>query len=83
MRILIVGTGSIGQRHARNASRFAEVSVFDQQTEATETLSGVDNIDIHDSLEDALALKPDAAIVATPIIRTFPLLPAYFMPVVL
>lgn len=66
MRILIVGTGSIGQRHARNASRFAEVSVFDQQTEATETLSGVDNIDIHDSLEDALALKPDAAIVATP-----------------
>ena len=64
--VLVVGCGSIGRRHAANAAKLAAVTIFDaareRATEAARTLG----VAAWDSLEQALAAKPDAVVVATP-----------------
>ena len=65
MKILVLGAGSIGSRHARNASHFAEVIVYDPDLQRANELQ-CENVRACSRLEDALALAPVAAIVATP-----------------
>jgi predicted dehydrogenase len=81
MRILIVGLGGIGQRHVRNLRglygsqcEILAYRVRGQQRVLTDTLevgseSGLAEhygIQSFDSLEEALALHPDAAIICNP-----------------
>src|SRR5262245_25798993 len=61
MKLLVVGCGSIGQRHAQHASGLAETAVFD--TESSRIPAGMKSFA---SLEEALAWGPDAVIIATP-----------------
>ena len=66
MKVLVVGVGSIGRRHAGNAASVAEVGVFDTDT-ACATAIGKDlGTRTFDSFDAALAWSPDAAVVATP-----------------
>lgn len=66
MLILVMGTGGIGRRHARAArARLPDVrfvAVRDGENEATRELG----MAVVPTLEAALALKPDATIVALP-----------------
>jgi predicted dehydrogenase len=66
MRVLVVGCGSIGARHARNASWFAEVAAVEMVEERAEALRRDFGLRIFPSLEAGLEWSPDAAIVATP-----------------
>jgi predicted dehydrogenase len=61
MKILVVGCGSIGQRHAANAASLADAAVFD--TESSRIPAGLKSFV---SLNEALAWKPDGVVVATP-----------------
>ena len=63
MKLLVIGCGSIGRRHARNASAKAEVAVFD--TDAAKT-AALETVQAFDSLEAALDWGPRGAIVAVP-----------------
>lgn len=62
MKLLVIGCGSIGRRHANNFSQLAQVSVYDHDPEAAKLLS----LETFDDLEAALDSKPDAVIVSTP-----------------
>jgi predicted dehydrogenase len=65
-RVLVVGCGSIGHRHAANAARIASVTIVDAMPErAAETASSL-GVAVSRSLEEALADKPGAVVVATP-----------------
>lgn len=63
MKILVIGAGSIGQRHARNAAMLGnETAVFDaDENRARET-----GLKTFGDLDAALAWKPDGVVVATP-----------------
>lgn len=66
MKILVIGCGSIGTRHACNAARFADVAVFDKDQElaakAAALAGGLSCTDI----EKALRWGADGVVVATP-----------------
>ncbi len=62
MKLLVVGCGSIGRRHAANAARLAETAVYDPDRECARATG----LPIFDDLNKALAWKPDGVIVATP-----------------
>ena len=62
MKLLILGCGSIGKRHARNFSELAEVAVFDPNCDAVSDLA----LGAFNSLDDALQWQPDGVVVATP-----------------
>lgn len=66
MKLLVVGCGSIGARHARNARQFGEVGVVDPMVVRASAVSREIGADVFASVESALAWTPDAAIVATP-----------------
>jgi len=81
MKILIVGLGSIGQRHARSLRRLlgtdAELIAFRQRKAAleitdtlearpTEDLEAIYGITSYHSLDQALAQRPVATLVCTP-----------------
>ncbi len=66
MTILIVGAGSIGRRHALNASNFATTQVIDLNTENYETLGSVSNIELLDPNHNFEGQSFDGVIVATP-----------------
>lgn len=67
MKILIVGGGSIGQRHLINALDIVkEVALFDVDTSRAENLSQRHGITAFTSLDDALNWKPDGAVIAVP-----------------
>ncbi len=64
--VLIVGCGSIGRRHAANAARLASVTVFDTAAQRLADAARTLNLASSTSLEEALARKPNAVVVATP-----------------
>ena len=67
MRILIAGLGSIGRRHLRNLQALGERDVLLYRTHrATLPEADLDGLPVETDLEAALALKPDAVIVANP-----------------
>src|SRR5258708_40299859 len=64
--VLVVGCGSIGRRHAANAARLAPVTIVDAVPErAAETARSL-GVAACASLEQGLAGKPDAVVIATP-----------------
>jgi len=66
LKILIVGCGSIGKRHAINSARATETAVFDERQDLAEQLSHELGIQQFSSLKDGLSWKPDGVIIATP-----------------
>lgn len=65
-RILVLGCGSIGRRHALNASRHGAVGLFDPDGARARGVAGEAGGVAFGSLAEALAWRPDAAIVAVP-----------------
>ena len=63
MNVLIIGFGSIGKRHAKNFSKYANIFIFDINLKKLETNS---NYIFIDNLNYLLSLKFDLAIIATP-----------------
>ena len=67
MKILVVGGGSIGQRHACNAKDLGlEVALFDNQKSINEIFSKNHKTPLFSSLQEALAWGPVATIIAVP-----------------
>lgn len=66
MKVLVVGCGSIGRRHAGNAARLAEVAVHDSSPEAARDCAAASGARAFARLEEALAWGPSAVVVATP-----------------
>lgn len=67
MKIAIVGAGSIGKRHARNLAAFGgvELHVHDPDPRAREVAQSI-GATTYSTLEELLAIRPDAAVVCTP-----------------
>lgn len=65
-KLLIIGCGSIGQRHAENASKYAHVGIFDISRDLTRAVAASVNGQSFASLESAVYWKPDGIVVATP-----------------
>lgn len=66
MKILIVGCGSIGARHVRNAGNLAEIAVFDTDQKLAVKTASLTGAVWFDTLEQALRWGPDGVVVATP-----------------
>jgi predicted dehydrogenase len=69
MRILVIGCGSIGQRHIKNLSDIhaGVVSAFDiDKRRLEEVKKKVPSIELYDSLDAAFLNKPDAAFITVP-----------------
>ena len=62
MKILIVGLGSIGKRHAKNLEGKADLLLCDQNTSQTEDLNG----QVFSDYDEALQENPDGVIIALP-----------------
>lgn len=65
-KILIIGCGSIGQRHAENASKYGHVGVFDMSRDLTKAVAASINGQPFENLTSALQWQPDGIVVATP-----------------
>ena len=67
-RVLVVGAGSIGQRHLRNlrALGVKDLTAFDAARQRVETVAREHGVAICSSFEAGLAQKPDAVLVCTP-----------------
>lgn len=66
MKLLVVGCGSIGRRHAANAAVLAETAVADTHAPAAEACARETGATAIERIEDAYAWKPDGVVVATP-----------------
>ncbi len=67
MRFLVVGTGSIGQRHCRNLVALDhEVLAWDADPGRLREVGAVSGVTAAGGLEEGLAAKPDAALICTP-----------------
>ena len=67
MKILVIGGGSIGRRHASNLLHMSvDVAVFDLDASRTSDFAQENGTPLFDSFEDALSWGADGAIVATP-----------------
>lgn len=66
MKILIIGFGSIGQRHADNAARYASVGVYDEVHAAQIRAREDERFQTFHDLSSAWAWQPDGVIIATP-----------------
>ena len=69
MKILIVGCGSIGQRHIRNFQSLGitDIAAVEPREDRREHIAETYGIaDVHASLDDALQSPPDAAVICTP-----------------
>ncbi|MCC6642350.1 MAG: Gfo/Idh/MocA family oxidoreductase [Deltaproteobacteria bacterium] len=62
----MIGCGSIGVRHAANASRLASVSVVDAIPERAAAAARSLGVAFHRSVAEGLATGPDAVVIATP-----------------
>jgi predicted dehydrogenase len=67
-RVLIIGVGSIGERHVRcfQATGRAEISIVETRTTLADEVAQRYGVPTHCSLQGALAQQPTAAVVATP-----------------
>ena len=67
-RVLVIGAGSIGERHVRTflATGRAEVSICEPHGERCKAVAERYSVRAYDDLEASLAEAPDAAVVATP-----------------
>jgi predicted dehydrogenase len=65
-RVLVIGCGSIGQRHAANAARIASVSVADVDHAKANAVAASIGAAACESVDAGLAAKPDAVVVAAP-----------------
>lgn len=66
MKVLVVGCGSIGWRHAANAAALATTGVFDANAQAAAECANAVGARAFDHLDEAFAWKPHAVVVATP-----------------
>lgn len=73
MRVLVVGTGSAGRRHAGNAATLAEVAVYDSDAARARSVADEFGVTAFTTLDEALADPPAAAIVATPTVDHAPI----------
>jgi predicted dehydrogenase len=67
-RTLVLGVGSIGERHLRcfQATGRAEVALVEVRPDLRDEIAGRYGVPAFDSLESALAWQPTTAVVATP-----------------
>jgi predicted dehydrogenase len=66
MKILVVGCGSIGRRHANNAAKLAETAVFDIDPHIAEVCVRDTGIRTFSNLQTALEWSPNGVVIATP-----------------
>jgi predicted dehydrogenase len=67
MRFLVVGTGSIGQRHARNLAALGQdVLAWDPDERRRAQTAEIPGVAVMASQAEALAARPDAVVVCTP-----------------
>ena len=67
MKVLVLGCGSIGKRHAQNALALsAEVAIFDIKIDISEALGSELGIKNFSSLNAAMAWQADGIIISTP-----------------
>lgn len=67
MKVLVLGCGSIGKRHAQNALALsAEVAIFDIKIDISEALGSELGIKNFSSLDAAMAWQADGIIISTP-----------------
>src|SRR5262245_11906303 len=65
-RVLVIGCGSMGGRHAANAAKLATVFVADSVRERAVSIAKTLGLTACASVDEGLAAKPDAVVVATP-----------------
>jgi len=68
MKILVVGYGSIGQRHVRNLQQLVpdvQITIWRQHTTVAEQVAS-DTLKFVYTLDDALAFAPDCALICSP-----------------
>jgi predicted dehydrogenase len=66
MKLLVVGCGSIGRRHAANAAALATVGVCDALPQAAQECARAAGVQAFANLDEAFAWNPQAVVVATP-----------------
>jgi predicted dehydrogenase len=68
LALLVVGSGSIGSRHARNlrALGVGRLAVYDPDSARTQRLAGELGVEVAGSVEAGLDARPDAVVVCTP-----------------
>lgn len=66
MKILIVGCGSIGRRHAENAAKLAETAVVDLDVDKAKKCREKLGIQSFPDLESALEWNPSGVVIAAP-----------------
>lgn len=65
-KILVIGCGSIGARHAGNAAKRAAVAVVDTDQARAGQVAAANDGQAFPDVATALAWNPDVAIIATP-----------------
>lgn len=67
-RVVVIGVGSIGERHVRCflATGRASVSIVESKTSLAEEISKRYNVSVQRDLESAIADRPEIAVIATP-----------------
>lgn len=66
MRLLVIGCGSIGTRHAKNAQPYADVHVYDSNYQQSKKIAEKLNVGLFKNLQDAWEWQPDLTIIASP-----------------
>src|SRR5262245_30607619 len=66
-RFLVVGTGSIGERHCRNLVALGHVvDAWDADPDRLRAVGGISGVRSAERLEEGLAAGPDAVLIFTP-----------------
>ncbi len=66
MKILVIGCGSIGRRHAINAAQLCDTAVYDADCDRANSVATELGIQLFDTLDAALDWGADGVVVATP-----------------